>query len=711
MRNQPFSQLTADWIESTGQSDRSRRRPFLLALLILAFQIPIMLRLFYIQVVVGDRFIEPWRVPLEEMEIIPARDGRIVSRDGVVLAQDVVQYDVAVDYRWLETPMNPQWLRRQGARELTKEQRRDPQQRQAAEARLQAHRESLLKSLAQTTGHSETEISANMAEIQRRIESMLAAVERRRRERAAENEHEFDWSEGLSGIPRLVVDELTRPPERFADDPIILKEELQAHTVIRNVPLQVAAMIQSQPDRFRGVSVRSTSSRSYPNESLASHVVGVRRQTTNETSGAVVRQGESGVERSQQATLQGTSGETKLIRDRHGDLLQSEVIRPPRDGADVVLTIDSRLQQLGEQLLDQALYPPPKSLSSDLPIPQGGCLLAMDVWTGDVLTLAASPRVSLNVLARPTADEWRKIQDDPSRPLFSRAVQMALPPGELLEIITMAAALESGVVATDEVLHCQADPKSPDRLRCRLLREQGIGHGQLTLGEALSQSCHVCFYDVARRMGPVPLLDWGTRFGLGQPTGIDLPGEVAGKLPALAAPTDGSSRVSGETLQLAVGQGAVLTSPLQMARVLAAIANGGYLVTPRIVKEMPTENAESEENRSFSKIPGLSPSALSLIQQSLEQSVSDPRGVGHAARIELLRMGALCGTGAVAGKPGHSWMAGYAPAQNPRMVIVLVLENGGAGENAAPLFRDFVTELLGYGELRPFQPGRSSSVR
>ncbi|WP_437191787.1 peptidoglycan D,D-transpeptidase FtsI family protein [Planctomicrobium sp. SH527] len=702
MRNQPFSQLTADWVESTSTVDHSRRRPLILAALIVLLQLPIMARLVHIQAFVGERFITPWKTPAIELETVPARDGRIVSRDGVVFAQDEVEYDISVDYRWLETPMNASWLRRQAMKELSSKDRKNPERRKEIEQQLLAHQTELLASLEAVTGASSQVMAQRMSEIQKRIETMRASVEQRRFQKAeAAAAEEFQWSDGLTGVARLVVDELTTSPDRFADDPLILKEELQDHVVLKNVPLQVVATIQSQPARFRGVQIRSNSSRHYPRQTLASHVVGVRRHVADDNDSSGVRKGEAGVEKSHQAVLQGIPGETKRIRDRHGELVESEVLRLPQDGQDVVLTIDSQLQQLAEQALDRVLYPPPQSLSAGGVIPRGACLVAMDVWTGDILALANSPRPSLPVLARPTVEEWERLQRDPGMPLFSRATQMALPPGALFKLITATAALESGITAPGEILHCQGFLDQPDRYRCLLFRQQGIGHGQLLLDEAISQSCQVCFHDFARRMGPESLLGWATRFGLGQPTGIDLPSETSGKLPSLASlvaqSSNGRQRVTGETLQLGVGQGAVLVSPLQVARVMAAIANGGYLVTPHVAKVDEDELAQLAPQR----IPGLSAASISLLRRGLEQSVQSENGNARGAQVDLLPMAALCGTGTVGEKADHAWIAGYAPAQNPRVAVVVVLEHGGAGENAAPVFRDFVLELLGMGELRP----------
>jgi len=704
VRNQPFSQLTDEWADSHQSRGQSRRRPWLLAVIIIAFQIPIVCRLVYVQAFIGERFIAPWRIPLEEREVIPARDGRILSRDGVVLAQDLAQYDLAVDYRWLERPANPLWLKRMVNRELNSEQRKDPLAREQVEQRLQQHRETLLSNLSELTGESVEEMAGRMAGIQRRIEAMKESVDRRRQARADEQQSDFDWSQGLTGISRLVVDELTRPPDRFVDDPLILKEELQSHDVLTNVPLQVAATVQSQPERFRGVSIRSSSFRSYPQQDLAAHVIGIRRKGSSTSGGAEAgRVGESGVERLQQPRLAGIPGERKKTRDRHGDLISSEVLTAPTDGQDVTLTFDSRLQRLAEELLDRAVFPPPRSLSSETPIPRGACLIAMDVWTGDLLVLASSPRVSLNTLIRPTAEQWRQIQNDPGQPLFSRGTQMALPPGSLFQVVTAMAALESGAVTADEILHCQGYLDTPDQYRCSLFRRQGIGHGQLTLQEALGQSCQVCFYSLARRLGPDPLLQWSARAGLGGVTGIDLPGEVAGKLPPWNQLRTAQGKPTSGVLQFAVGQGALLVSPLQVARLFAAIANGGRLVTPHVTQEQP--GAEPSPLHSpIVRLPGLSPATIETIRRGLEQGVGDPRGASHAAHVEMLEMAVASGSGSVAGKPDHAWVAGYAPARQPRVAVVLVLEHGGSAEAALPLFREFITELLGIGVFRPANP-------
>jgi len=702
VRNQPFSAMSTNTEDHSPVHDDPRRRPLLLGMMILTALGVIGMRVVYMQGVVADRYLTPWAEVIVEEEVIPCRDGRILSRDGVVLAQDESRYDIAMDYRWLQSPPHPRWLRQQVSLQLSPSARRDPAQRAAAERKILQQRTDLLKNLSEVTGQSERQLTTRLAAIQKRIEKMLAAVERKRLTRMAEKQQaHVDWSEGFTGIWKIVVQELTTAPDRFAEDPIILKEELQDHVVLSNVTLNVAAAIQSQPAQFPGVHIRAMSRRSYPLEDVAAHVIGVRKTPSGvaNTPQAATRSGESGIERFYSSRIAGTPGLIQHHRNRRGELVDSQQFRDPVDGEDVILTIDSRLQQIAEQLLDEKLR---ESSSEDPALsPQGATLVAMDIWTGDVLALACSPRPSLMTLLQPSHAEWEQLQSDSRHPLFQRTTHMAVAPGALFKVVTAAAALQTGFTQADEKIDCRGYLDEPDQYRCQIYRQHGIGHGGITVEDALSLACNVYFYEMARRMGPETLCDWAERFGLGERTGIDLPGESSGHLPQPnpgGTNPDGARWFPGSTLQLSVGQGALLVTPLQMARMFAAIANGGFLVQPRVTLPNRDHDTVAEPQ----KIPGLSAETLSVLQHGLERVVQDPDGNGRAARIEWMTMAGQTGTAEVKNKPAHAWFAGYAPARQPRVAFAVVLEHGGNGSASAEVARDFVTELLGYGYLRPY---------
>jgi penicillin-binding protein 2 len=228
----------------------------------------------------------------------------------------------------------------------------------------------------------------------------------------------------------------------------------------------------------------------------------------------------------------------------------------------------------------------------------------------------------------------------------------------------------------------------------------------------------VYFFDAARRMGPQAIHDWAARFGLGRPTGVDVPGERGGQLP-----DPGSRRepwYPGTTLQFAIGQASLAVTPLQVAQMMAAVANDGDLVTPTFVRP-PAASDESAAGgvrlASFEsprgdrpvrqRIPGLSPGTLARVRAGLRMVVEDPHGTGKRVRTAQVSIAGKTGTAEVGGgKPDHAWFAGYVPADEPRVAFVVVLEHGGSGGHVAgPVAREFVQALLDAGVVRPDRRG------
>jgi penicillin-binding protein 2 len=300
---------------------------------------------------------------------------------------------------------------------------------------------------------------------------------------------------------------------------------------------------------------------------------------------------------------------------------------------------------------------------------------------------------------------------DACRPLFDRTVQMALPPGSVFKVVSAAALLDSGVSPTTPV-NCEGYLHQPEALRCAIFRHLGIGHGPVTMVDALARSCNVYFFHYAEQIGSAPLIDWGQRFGLGQISGIDLPGEVRGSFPVVDSQVGrlpengvatGSAATKSDPRQIAIGQGPVTVTPLQIARVFAVIANGGCLVRPHIVQQMGTQ---SDPNHAVHVQPpepilGLSEQKLQVIQKGLRQAVANTEGTAHATvDVDEVAIAGKTGTAEVGGhRAEHSWFAGYAPADQPEVAIVVVLEHAGeAATSAGPVVQRLVMQMneLGY---------------
>ncbi|MBW3541190.1 MAG: hypothetical protein KY476_13055, partial [Planctomycetes bacterium] len=665
-----------------------------------------------------------------------------------VLAHDVERFAVLINYRWTQEPPDPLWLKRQALERLSRAERADDRKVEAATEAILAERRAMWRRLSELTGVSLAELQSERQAIQNRVERMVAAVEERRgavhaAAKAAEPEIPADAS-AWERAWNTVVTTLTTSPERADLDPLTLPEQDANHRLLDGLSLEVAAEIESHPEMFSGLSTERTSRRRYPEQTIAAHVVGVRRPIADEELAARQarfegddpldyrpgdRQGQTGVEAHYERLLRGRRGLRRVVRNGRGEIVASEVVRHPQPGRDLVLTLNLELQRRMEQALDETLGPSATTVE-EAPVIRddasaGAALVALDVRTGAVLAAVSAPRFDLEVLAEPDADSWRQIVEDPRRPLFDRATRMAVAPGSTFKALTAIALLESGL-DPDATIFCRGYLDTPNRYRCYTYRHYGYGHGDTNLSDALARSCNVYFFSAAREVGPEPLVEWAGRFGFGRPTGIDLPGEEAGTLPApprerirlAAANVDGSLRdpdsgrgatglhwYPGDTLGLAIGQSRLTTTPLQVARLMAAIGGDGRLVTPHVVRGFAQpQTADSSEQswpvREAAPIAGLSAETLRRVREGLERVVADPRGTGYKqVRLKEVAIAGKTGTAEVGpGRRDHAWFAGYVPADRPKVAFAVVLEHGGSGgSDAGPLARRLVQELLALG--------------
>jgi penicillin-binding protein 2 len=708
-----FDELDADRDPSRAVDDRPLYRLLcLIALLCVPFA-AVGYRLYVLQVRLGEGIVDHLDVTTESFEPIPSRDGRILGSDGRVLAEDVRRFRILAHYRWLEDPPDSTWLRRRALGQLDRRARRDAQRIAEAEARVIAERDAMWSRLAELSDTSPAEIAARRGRVVERVERIIASVERRR---AGRNDGSSSEGDSLALRPwwQRLHDAIVTPPERESVEPLIVQEELEYHVVVDGVSIETAAVVEAEPDRFPGLRIDVDTERTYPAGSLAAHVVGHRRTAAAEDVAARraafpagdpldYRVGDSlgstGIERAYDRQLHGTVGTRRLLRDRHGEIVASEVVRRPRVGRDVVLVLHPELQNRCERLLDDALEHGVDSEEGTPIVPPGGAIVVLDVHTGAVLVAASAPRFDLGELSDPDPDRWQALLDDPRRPFFPRATRMTIAPGSVFKTLTAVALLEEGRLDPEALFACQGFLDSPGQHRCYVYTHFGRGHGNVDLGDALAQSCNVYFFAAARDLGPRALVMWAERFGFGRPTGIDEPGEVGGHLPSPDRTADGERWYGGDTLGLAIGQSRLTVTPLQVARLMAAIANGGSLVTPHVVRrlERPGELASIVDPPPAHEIPGLRPVTLEHVRRGLTKVVNDPSGTGYKrVRLDTVTIAGKTGT-AETGRDtaDHAWFAGYVPAEEPRYAICVVLEHAGSGGLAGgPIARRVVQEML-----------------
>jgi penicillin-binding protein 2 len=655
--------------------------------------------------------------PVEKETLLPAPRGRILARDGVPLACDQTTQAVAVQYRWLQDPPDARWLRATARARLAKADRKKAQKLAASQAAVLAERAELADRVARLCGLSPAQWAARTRQIQTRVEHVAARANRRRpSEPAGADEADESWA---ARIRRLLLED--PPPPR-----ITVAEELAHHVVADDVPAAAAAEINQHADRYPGTKVVQLSRRTYPRGTLAAHVLGHLGPVDEKELAAQAGMsappeylpddlvGRMGVERQYEPALRGRRGLAVDHSDHSGHVLTSYHAADPVAGRDVTLTLDTALQRTAEDLLQSAAER--RAVTGGTAEPAGGAIVVIDVRNGAIRAAASAPTFDPNLFARGKTEDRASLLANKTHPLFDRVCGMTLPPGSTFKVVTAVALLESAALDPEKRFFCQGYLHEPDRQRCQIYVRQGVGHGEVALADALSVSCNVYFFHFAGQMGPRPLVDWAERFGFGRPTGVDLPTEAAGSLPSPenVRQLDRRAWRTADTQLMAIGQGSLTATPLQVVRMMAAVANGGRLVVPHVVERDRGAEARGQGSEFRGQVrvgtpvpsPGseipLSPRTLRVVRDGLRRVVADAKGTAHATvYLESIAIAGKTGT-AEAGedRASHAWLAGYVPADDPKLALVVVLEHAGDAATAAgPLVKRLVLRMDQLGML------------
>jgi penicillin-binding protein 2 len=350
------------------------------------------------------------------------------------------------------------------------------------------------------------------------------------------------------------------------------------------------------------------------------------------------------------------------------------------------LSIDIGLQALAESLMTHGNY--------------SGAIVAMDPTNGGILALVSKPDFDPSVLSGVTpAELWSQLQNDPAKPLFNRASLTRYPPGSTFKMVLAAAALQEGVIDENYRIRCTGGFRFGDRV----FKDLHV-HGSVNIVEAIQRSCNVFFYQLILKVGFDKWTEYGRRFGFGQATGTDTGEETAGLLPSAAYYDTRYGKgkwTQGFLISLAIGQGELGVSPLQMARYAAALANGGTLVQPHAVQFIRNKSTNKiEEVPHTSSAVGLSPHVMALIREGMQRVVHAPGGTGGLARIPGVISGGKTGTAENPHGKDHAWYVGFAPFESPKIAVAVMLENSGfGGAKAAPVAGLLMEKYL-YGQLR-----------
>lgn len=688
----------------------------------------------------GEAYREVAARPLVHRHELPGIRGRILAGDGTVLAHDEMAAALSLHYRYLEEPPNERFLRRKARARLSKSEQKEPGRIAQAEAQFLVERAQMHRRLAALCSLTQDEWDDRRAEVQRRVERIARLVNARRQAEyrstrdddaaaTASDVHGPDdtaswWQRAQNAVFDALLSSQQEPPPQS----ITVAEELEYHVIVTGLDLEVVAEIEEHPDRYSGVEVTYVPRRSYPAGELAAHLVGhlgvvEEEELKTDSYHARALVGRLGIERRYEGLLRATPGNRVELSNHRGKILSSYIEQEPAAGRDVILSVNVPLQRTAEALLRSALTRRPAPHANRDAATSGGAVVVMDVRTGAVLAAASEPGFDPNAFSRNNTDAVTKLLTDAGGPMFDRVTRMALPPGSVFKPLTAIALLESGV-DPHEPYFCRGYLHQPDRWRCQIYQRFGQGHESVGLIDALAYSCNVYFFHHAGQLGPDPLADWAGRVGFGRPTGIDLPGESGGFLPTPRniRSREGHTWREGDTRAVAVGQGSLTATPLQIVRLMAAVANGGYLVTPHVVRGVglvvdrpradDTDGSADSESAASTfpdeievaaprRIEGLSRRTLATIREGLERVVAAPEGTAHdTVYLDDIAIAGKTGT-AQSGKDreDHAWFAGYVPADAPKVAFVVVLEHAGdGGAQAGPVAQRLVMRMkqLGY---------------
>lgn len=785
MFNKPQSTLTPETPAPSLRAEFSLDRKPLLRLVVLFVVLiapfgVVAARLGQLQTTEADEFAVGLEPKLSEsFESIPTTDGRILM-GGSVMARDTTTYRLKLHYRWLEEPADEQWLKRKAQSMLNKADRRNKEKIDAAKAQLLTERQRMWERLIEVMRIEPDEFARRRAAVQARVEKLVERVERKAEEQRlqleVEQQRELEaqladkkWWETAESIVRR---ELTTPPRRPKTEPVVVKEELSYHVIAEDVPFDRLSDVMTNAALFPGLDFEVMTRRDYPQGPLAAHFIGVRRvpesgvsndvTTTQELERAEIwpddRVGVGGLEGQYDRWLKGRRGLLRVVRNGDGEIVQREIVRQPRPGADIEMSLIEPLQRACEKMLDDVTGTHPALWSKDgsfisntvatNPVddprdqtgenapaqPVGGCVIAMNVATGELIAAAAAPRFDQRLYGDFDPELWERLIADPHRPLFPRVTQMQLAPGSVFKTMTAIAALEEKKIGPHETFVCNGYFKDPSKHRCMIYKKYGKTHGSLQVADALCWSCNCFFFEAASRLGTDRLAHWSQQLGFGQPTGIDVAGEVSGHIPAsriadyiqLATHEENASSTSrrrvtqtsgrssrssdNDTLGFGIGQGTVTVTPLQIVRLMAAVANGGQLVQPHVVRGVVDRRSGRGDFDASSDLPPLpsfeprsslaSDRSLHFVREGLELVVSKGTGFG-SVRMKEVTIAGKTGTAETGGnRPDHAWFAGYVPADQPQIAFVVVLEHGGSGAKAAgPIAHKLVEELLMLGVI------------
>ncbi len=462
----------------------------------------------------------------------------------------------------------------------------------------------------------------------------------------------------------------------------------------RDIDFQTLSAIEENRSKLPGIDYQIESKRYYPTKANAAHLFGYTKEVTDQQvsdhpndyrPGDII--GASGVEGRYDAYLRGHKGFEFITVNARGEMLgaynegKSDI--PVTEGSDLTLAIDVNLQAFAESLMTG----------------KTGAIVAIDPNDGGVLALVSQPGYDLTMFGSGISyDAWNNLNSDPLKPLFNRATLALYPPGSTFKMVLAAAALEDGVITPSWTITCPGS----FHFGTKVFKDH-LPHGSTNLIESIQRSCNVYYYQLILKAGFARWTSYGEDFGFGSPTGIDIGEENPGLLPSeeYFDKVYGKGKwTQGYLVSLAIGQGELGVSPLQMACYCSALASRGLYYKPHVVQRI----RDKRTGESISTDPDLrkitlSPQVWDAIQEGMKRVVNSPGGTGGGAKVPGVLVAGKTGTAQNPPHKDHAWFIGYAPADHPKIAICVLVENAGFGGTVSAPIAGLCIEKYLYGNI------------
>jgi penicillin-binding protein 2 len=510
----------------------------------------------------------------------------------------------------------------------------------------------------------------------------------------ADRDYVLSWAKSRIEISRILVKSTRTPTD----------EEIYDHYKNRRwLPLLISDQVSAMDAKAMetklgtGLILHPVYRRYYPEEGIAAHILGYTGSVGKLPTGPInfneplweESEGRAGLEKIYDRQLQGDPGGKRLLFDDAGNKLLEEQTKRPMPGGTVVTTLNLKWQKQAEKVLRKGC--------------KRGAFVVIDVMTGEVLVMASRPTFDLNAFIPGIGEkEYKALNDDPGQPLFGRAFQSAYPPASTFKPIVALAALNNGTVTETSDIYCPASIRIGNHTFNNWSKKS---EGSIDVKRAIARSCNPWFYQVGIDVGHGAFLGLARRLGYGEKTGLPLIGETTGLVPTNEWMLQHEKRRinDGDTANLSIGQGVLLSSPLQVAQAMAGIANGGALPKLQLVRQVQDARGRViEANRPEKRVwLGVDAKAIETVREGMRDVVNTGYGTGRSAGLSFTE---LCGKTGTAqwGPPSKeqrlAWFAGFFPFENPRFAFAVLYEGSpgetvSGGRMAGPMVRDFFEPL------------------